>query len=1083
MKQFLLFACLLFTTAGLTAQVVYVNSAAMGANNGTSWADAYSELDSAFVNAPSGAAIWIAAGTYTTPADRSFIIEQEQTVLGGFAGTETSADEADPDKNVTILSGDVNGNDVVGVYDSLGYEDNNRVLFVNDTAAVSRYVVTLDGFTVANGGIEVDATSFANGGAGIRSYARLDASRLNFVGNRGPVGSAVMLAFASSAGSRFDDITVGGNFTGAFRTIYLDGTSDIVWSNSTFAGLGMDVGQVSGIFQFQTCNDVTVSDCTFSEIAAVAGAGSALRFSASDNVEVTNCTFSNMRSTAGAVFISGGSSSMDLTAEDHIFTNCTFTNCDVIGTGRGGALYVSSGNATFTDCDIDGSNNPGGIGGAMYFQLANTTGLTYTVNINGGSFSNCTDVGLGGAICVLGFQMAEGVLNIDGTTFTNNTSGNLVTDVATFGSGSGGAVFFQARADEVGSGLSVKNATFRGNSATNGGAISLGRSGNFVVDNTTFDGNRAIGSAGNPTLVEGSGGAFEYGGPSPVTFTNSRFTKNTAGGLGVTTTRGGALFFSATNSATKAVPYTFDNCEFSENVAVLGGSIYAQAGYALILKNSEFINNGLLTPNETTRVPATNLGGVFCGLFNATTSSITIDSSTFMSNKITMGSGGVIYSQALTAAQGNELTFHTSTIDIQNSTFDLNSTSEVSAGGAIRLSGGHFFSVDDSDFISNSTAGEGGAISTVISAVLDTTVTPRVLRYPPFEGEVSRSLFRSNSATTQGGAISTQRTNMDLTNNVFLYNNVNGGGSGGAIIYNGNAPDLDLMTSMLNPVGSLELVTDIVHNTFFGNTRGNAENSKGDQIAFFQPGETSLNEANSLTANILNNAFLDIESDDPIRVPIEVEPLTPDGTATFPDFIQPIGNLDLNFIGGNFFNAENGPTVMIGPNDRLTTTEFQSFGDLAELFTDLDDENDDILDVILNIGEDGGASNPLIDGGVQDPLVPATDFFGTERGATPDIGAIEADPFLTGVGEQIEESGLDMAFFPNPTVNVVTIQNNDANIGKFHVIVSDQAGRTISSNVFSAVNNRIDLTAAPTGIYNLQLIINGKIYSKQIVKQ
>ena len=87
----------------------YVNHAANGGNNGTSWADAYTDLQSAMGNA-SCTEIWVAAGTYkpTTGTDRNatFSLISGVEIYGGFAGTESVRDERNPKTNVTILSGD-----------------------------------------------------------------------------------------------------------------------------------------------------------------------------------------------------------------------------------------------------------------------------------------------------------------------------------------------------------------------------------------------------------------------------------------------------------------------------------------------------------------------------------------------------------------------------------------------------------------------------------------------------------------------------------------------------------------------------------------------------------------------------------------------------------------------------------------------------------------------------------------------------------------------------------------------------------------------------------------------------------------
>lgn len=108
------------TCATYTGNIAYVNFAATGLNNGTSWANAFTELESA-INASRNCGvtqIWIAKGTYkptkdafanptpTDPRDKTFYLYDGVAIYGGFAGTETAVSQR-VTSNVTILSGDI----------------------------------------------------------------------------------------------------------------------------------------------------------------------------------------------------------------------------------------------------------------------------------------------------------------------------------------------------------------------------------------------------------------------------------------------------------------------------------------------------------------------------------------------------------------------------------------------------------------------------------------------------------------------------------------------------------------------------------------------------------------------------------------------------------------------------------------------------------------------------------------------------------------------------------------------------------------------------------------------------------------
>lgn len=93
------------------AGVVYVDQQATGSDDGTSWLDAFVDLQDALASAVAADSIWVAAGTYlpTDSLDASIAFELADgiTLLGGFEGTETAAIERDWVLNPTILSGDL----------------------------------------------------------------------------------------------------------------------------------------------------------------------------------------------------------------------------------------------------------------------------------------------------------------------------------------------------------------------------------------------------------------------------------------------------------------------------------------------------------------------------------------------------------------------------------------------------------------------------------------------------------------------------------------------------------------------------------------------------------------------------------------------------------------------------------------------------------------------------------------------------------------------------------------------------------------------------------------------------------------
>ncbi|MCK6455474.1 MAG: right-handed parallel beta-helix repeat-containing protein [Phycisphaerae bacterium] len=117
---------LIGSVRGATAQpILYVNASASGANNGSSWADAFVHLQDAFANAQPGSGvtqIWVAAGTYrpdestvsptgTGDINATFLLIDGVALYGGFAGVEAQLNQRDFTTNLTVLSGDLGADD------------------------------------------------------------------------------------------------------------------------------------------------------------------------------------------------------------------------------------------------------------------------------------------------------------------------------------------------------------------------------------------------------------------------------------------------------------------------------------------------------------------------------------------------------------------------------------------------------------------------------------------------------------------------------------------------------------------------------------------------------------------------------------------------------------------------------------------------------------------------------------------------------------------------------------------------------------------------------------------------------------
>ncbi len=122
-------------------KIIYVKQSASGRKDGTSWDNAFGELSDALDVADGTTEIWVAQGRYV-PQSGSFNIPAGVAVYGGFAGYEKRRQERNYSDYLTILSGDIEGNDEFG-NDSTKSDNAKSVVVAN-------HEVTIDGFTLSD---------------------------------------------------------------------------------------------------------------------------------------------------------------------------------------------------------------------------------------------------------------------------------------------------------------------------------------------------------------------------------------------------------------------------------------------------------------------------------------------------------------------------------------------------------------------------------------------------------------------------------------------------------------------------------------------------------------------------------------------------------------------------------------------------------------------------------------------------------------------------------------------------------------------------------------------------------------------
>jgi hypothetical protein len=287
----LIFVLVLALTPLQSAHAVgvrYAKPAVSGTGDCLSWANACT-LQTALTGAAFGDEIWVAAGTHKptagTDQNATFQLKSGVAVYGGFAGTETALSQRNPATNATILSGDLNGNDV-------GFTNNQENVYHVVTGASG---ATLDGFTVTAGNANgEECPGIGCGGGMINISSNPVLKNVTFSGNTAWVGGGGM--YNRSAGPTLTDVTFSGN-AGAEGGGMRNSLSGPILTNVTFSGNTSRDNAGGMLNEYTPAGYPSLTNVTFISNTAANNAGGMLNDSSSP--ALTNVTLVGNSAPAG----------------------------------------------------------------------------------------------------------------------------------------------------------------------------------------------------------------------------------------------------------------------------------------------------------------------------------------------------------------------------------------------------------------------------------------------------------------------------------------------------------------------------------------------------------------------------------------------------------------------------------------------------------------------------------------------------------------------------------------------------------------------------------------------------------------
>ncbi|MGX5852124.1 choice-of-anchor Q domain-containing protein [Dyadobacter jiangsuensis] len=310
-------------------QRIYVNLNASGSNDGTSWANAYADFQTAIYAAASGDSIFVAQATYQPTSGTSFVMKEGVKIFGGFQGAETGFSQRNLANKATL-------------------QGNGTSVILNKSNGLTSSAM-LDGFIITGGNFTTIGTGSAAGTAG----------GINNIGS----SPTITNCFFS------------GN-TGVFGGGMSNSASSPTITNCTFSGNTAAYG--AGIYNELSSTPTTITNCIFSGNTTISTAGGgAGMFNVACAPTIANCIFSANNASG----ISNNGDGMVNYFASPTIVNCTFWSNSASNSG-GGMFNTNSSNPTITNCII--GSNTAGMTDPGIFNNANSAPVISYSDVQGG---------------------------------------------------------------------------------------------------------------------------------------------------------------------------------------------------------------------------------------------------------------------------------------------------------------------------------------------------------------------------------------------------------------------------------------------------------------------------------------------------------------------------------------------------------------------------------------------------------------------------------------------------------------------------------------------------------------------------